>query len=270
LKFGAGPFGCDLILSLLFDEIRCWQKKKKTIRNRTIVETIGLRSFLHACGYKVLSFLPAFYYFTLLGLPFGSGTPIQATRSFESMNNQSTTGPCQVKKVQDDPLLFQCCRGSGRFMIPSMASAQDCKPISPPAMPPFETRTFPPPSLTGVPIEYIVGQLHTFAAQYWDKPETADCTISTCLHEPFLHLFIFLICFPVVPFPHVHSIPELPGFSSTSILEPSISFAASYENTALGRRATQPPLNAVPRISLQVSLYLSLVLINCWLIPRYR
>ncbi|KAF8798119.1 hypothetical protein BYT27DRAFT_7203831 [Phlegmacium glaucopus] len=153
-----------------------------------------------------------------------------------SMINQ---GLSQVKKVQDDSLLFQCCRGSGRFMIPSLASAQDCKPVSPPSMLSFEPRAFPPPSLTGVPIEYIVGQLHNFATQYWDKPETADCTI-------------------IVPFPHVHSIPELPGFSSMSILEPSISFAASYENTALGRRATQPPLNAVPRISLQLHIdYLS-------------
>jgi len=118
-----------------------------------------------------------------------------------------------------------------------MAPAQDCKP---PSMPSFQPRAFPPPSLTGVPIEYIVGQLHNFAAQYWDKPETADCTI-------------------IVPFPHVHSIPELPAFSSLSILEPSYSFGACYgDHTALGRRATQPPLNAVPRISLQLHIdYLS-------------
>jgi len=117
-----------------------------------------------------------------------------------------------------------------------MAPAQDCKPIP---MPSFEPRAFPPPSLTGVPIEYIVGQLHNFATLYWDKPESADCTI-------------------IVPFPHVHSIPELPALSSISILEPSYSFGACYDNTSLGRRATQPPLNAVPRISLQLHVdYLS-------------
>lgn len=158
----------------------------------------------------------------------------------------STATLGHVKKVQDDDtLLSQCCRGSGQTMAP----AQDCKP---PSMPSFQPRAFPPPSLTGVPIEYIVGQLHNFAAQYWDKPETADCTISTCLHQLSLHSS-FLTRLPVVPFPHVHSIPELPAFSSLSILEPSYSFGACYgDHTALGRRATQPPLNAVPRISLQV------------------
>jgi len=158
-----------------------------------------------------------------------------------STDNKST-GLYQVKRVQDDFLLFQCCRGSGQFMIPSMASAQDCKQIFTPLMPPsssFEHRAFPPPSLTGVPIEYIIGQLHSFAPQYWDKPETADCTI-------------------IIPFPHAYSIPELPALSSTSILEPSYSFAPSYDNTALGRRATQPPVNAVPRISLKLHIdYLS-------------
>jgi len=146
----------------------------------------------------------------------------------------STTSLGHVKKVQVDTFLSQCCRGSGQFM---MAPAQDCKP---PSMPSFQPRAFPPPSLSNVPIEYIVGQLHNFAAQYWDKPETADCTI-------------------IVPFPHAQSIPELPTLSSISILEPSFSFGATYgDQTALGRRATQPPLNAVPRISLQLHIdYLS-------------
>ena len=163
----------------------------------------------------------------------------------------STTSLGHVKKVQDDIFLSQYCRGSGQIMAP----AQDCKP---PSMPSFEPRAFPPPSLTGVPIEYIVGQLHNFAAQYWDKPETADCTISTCFNQLFLRSS-FSDQLPVVPFPHAHSIPELPALSSISILEPSFSFGASYgdhDHTALGRRATQPPLNAVPRISLQVGFYL--------------
>ena len=90
----------------------------------------------------------------------------------------STTSLGHVKKVQDDTFSSQCCRGSGQIMAP----AQDCKP---PSMPSFEPRAFPPLSLTGVPIEYIVGQLHNFAAQYWDKPETADCTISTCFQLTF-------------------------------------------------------------------------------------
>jgi hypothetical protein len=105
----------------------------------------------------------------------------------------STTSLGHVKKVQDDSFLSQCCRGSGQFMAP----AQDCKP---PSMPSFEPRAFPPPSLSNVPIEYIVGQLHNFAAQYWDKPETADCTISTSFHHLFLHS-IFLTSFQSFLFP---------------------------------------------------------------------
>lgn len=95
----------------------------------------------------------------------------------------STTSLGHVKKVQDDSFLSQCCRGSGQFTAP----AQDCKP---PSMPSFEPRAFPPPSLTDVPIEYIVGQLHNFAAQYWDKPETADCTISTSFHQLAFQVFL--------------------------------------------------------------------------------
>lgn len=98
-------------------------------------------------------------------------------------------------------------------------------------MPSFEPRQFPPPSLSGVPIEYIVKQLHSLADTYWDKPETADCTI-------------------IVPFPHAQGRPELPAFSQTSIIEPTIQYATAYEQTTLGKRSTQPPLNAVPRISM--------------------
>ena len=46
-------------------------------------------------------------------------------------------------------------------------------------MPSFQSRQFPPPALGGVPIEYIVQQLHALADNFWDKPDTADCTIST-------------------------------------------------------------------------------------------
>lgn len=42
----------------------------------------------------------------------------------------------------------------------------------------FVLRPFPPPHLVGVPVDYIVAQLHKLAQAYWDKPETADCTLS--------------------------------------------------------------------------------------------
>ncbi|KAF8469920.1 hypothetical protein JB92DRAFT_1959955 [Gautieria morchelliformis] len=42
---------------------------------------------------------------------------------------------------------------------------------------PFVPKPFPPPALRGVPEEYIVSQLHRLAPNYWNRPETADCTI---------------------------------------------------------------------------------------------
>ncbi|KAF7322462.1 hypothetical protein HMN09_00024500 [Mycena chlorophos] len=83
----------------------------------------------------------------------------------------------------------------------------------------FTPRAFPPPSLAGVPVEYIIDQLRNHAPDLWDKPETADCTI-------------------VIPVPH----PPGKTFSAFSpSTEPGIS-----------RRVTEPALNAVPKISLKL------------------
>ncbi|KAJ7815285.1 hypothetical protein B0H14DRAFT_3878358 [Mycena olivaceomarginata] len=88
----------------------------------------------------------------------------------------------------------------------------------------FIPRAFPPPSLTGVPVEYIFAQLHNLAPHYWDKPDTADCTI-------------------VIPVPHPRgkagsTFPDAPAFAMSS-------------DPGLGRRVTEPALNSVPRISLK-------------------
>ncbi|KAF7295461.1 hypothetical protein MIND_01085900 [Mycena indigotica] len=83
----------------------------------------------------------------------------------------------------------------------------------------FTPRAFPPPSLAGVPVEYIIEQLRNYAPELWDKPETADCTL-------------------VIPVPHPPGKP-LTAFSPTT--EPGIS-----------RRVTEPALNAVPKISLKL------------------
>jgi hypothetical protein len=132
-------------------------------------------------------------------------------------------------------LSFCAARGSG-FLITQHI------------MPSFQLKQFPPPALGGVPIEYIVQQLHALADNFWDKPETADCTISMSL----LSSSTRVLFFSVVPFPHALGKPDLPAFSQTSLIEPAFSYAPTYELTNLGRRATQPPLNAVPRISLAV------------------
>ncbi|KAJ6618894.1 hypothetical protein B0H10DRAFT_1794539 [Mycena sp. CBHHK59/15] len=96
----------------------------------------------------------------------------------------------------------------------------------------FTARPFPPPSLTGVPVEYIIDQLHNLAPHYWDKPETADCTI-------------------VIPVPH----PRGKAGSAFPIDIPAFSMSS---DPGLGRRVTEPALNHVPRISLKLHMdYLS-------------
>ncbi|KAH9005307.1 hypothetical protein EDB86DRAFT_1749784 [Lactarius hatsudake] len=42
---------------------------------------------------------------------------------------------------------------------------------------PFVPRPFPPPSLTDVPLEYIIDSLRKLAPRYWNNTETADCSI---------------------------------------------------------------------------------------------
>ncbi|KAJ6567035.1 hypothetical protein B0H19DRAFT_939851 [Mycena capillaripes] len=96
----------------------------------------------------------------------------------------------------------------------------------------FTPRAFPPPSLTDVPVEYIIDQLHNLASHYWDKPDTADCTI-------------------VIPVPH----PRGKAGSTFSADMPAFSMSS---DPALGRRVTEPALNFVPRISLKLHMdYLS-------------
>ncbi|KAI6165773.1 hypothetical protein EDD17DRAFT_184065 [Pisolithus thermaeus] len=41
----------------------------------------------------------------------------------------------------------------------------------------FTPRPFPLPALADIPLEYIAQQLHDLAPLYWNRPETADCTI---------------------------------------------------------------------------------------------
>ncbi|KAJ7766767.1 hypothetical protein B0H16DRAFT_1309336 [Mycena metata] len=96
----------------------------------------------------------------------------------------------------------------------------------------FTARAFPPPSLTGVPVEYIIDQLHNLAKDYWDKPDTADCTL-------------------VIPVPH----PRGKAGSAFSQDLPAFSMSSDH---GLGRRVTEPALNFVPRISLKLHMdYLS-------------
>ncbi|KAJ7633018.1 hypothetical protein FB45DRAFT_745057 [Roridomyces roridus] len=96
----------------------------------------------------------------------------------------------------------------------------------------FAARAFPPPSLAGVPVDYIINQLHNLAPQYWDKPDTADCTL-------------------VIPVPY----PRGKAGSTFPVDAPAFSMSS---DPGLGRRVTEPALNHVPRISLKLHVdYLS-------------
>ncbi|GLB34801.1 hypothetical protein LshimejAT787_0203660 [Lyophyllum shimeji] len=145
-----------------------------------------------------------------------------------------------IKSLEVDPPQSFCCRGSGEPMAtctPTYTSAatQECKP----SMPSFEPRQFPPSSLEDVPLEYIIDQLRNLAPHYWNKPETADCTI-------------------VVPIPHAQGKPIHPTIAAQLPPQTHISVSSMYDPSGLGRRATQPALNFVPRISLKLHMdYLS-------------
>ena len=156
---------------------RIWQGEDNWRRSRTIRRVVA-------------RWLP---YASLPILSFGSVFPFQAVHSFLDIDmspDNNLCGPCRLKKTDVSSSPLQCCRGSGQFMIP------------PSTMPAFEPRPFPPPSLSGVPIEYITGQLHNLASQFWDKPDTADCTISALPSFSTQHLvlteFIQLFLFPML------------------------------------------------------------------------
>ncbi|KAF8274879.1 hypothetical protein EI94DRAFT_1793561 [Lactarius quietus] len=51
------------------------------------------------------------------------------------------------------------------------------QPNDPESAQSFVPRPFPPPSLTGVPLEYIIDSLRKLAPRYWNNTETADCSI---------------------------------------------------------------------------------------------
>ncbi|KAJ4475718.1 hypothetical protein J3R30DRAFT_3706320 [Lentinula aciculospora] len=94
-------------------------------------------------------------------------------------------------------------------------------------------RPFPPPSLAGVPFEYILGQLRNMASSYWGNSESSDCTLVI-----------------PVPYPQVRATSSSPCITTTR---------PSYDPSGLGRRVTEPSTLAIlPRITIKLhSEYLS-------------
>ncbi|KAI9065369.1 hypothetical protein FKP32DRAFT_1674723 [Trametes sanguinea] len=85
-------------------------------------------------------------------------------------NNASTPAPISHTPSAPSPPLARSS-GAPSTPYPSLAPRRAMHPL------PFVPRPFPPPALSGVPLEYIVGQLRRLATHYWSRPETSDCTI---------------------------------------------------------------------------------------------
>jgi len=112
-------------------------------------------------------------------------------------------------------------------------------PDVPTSTPAFVPRHFPPLALADVPVEYIFHKLRQLAPKYWDQPDTADCTI-------------------IVPIPHPVGLarrpPDMPLF--TPELSPLGSL--NRRDSSSDRRASEPILSAVPRVSFKLHVdYLS-------------
>jgi len=134
---------------------------------------------------------------------------------------------------------LNCCRGSGLPPLPPTNTSNTTVVHSQNAMSSLIPRPFPPPALAGVPMEYIIDQLRGLAHHYWDKSETADCTI-------------------IVPIPHYHKMPMHPAVSPPSPTTTLSSCSNASNPSVLGRRATEPNLRHVPQMTLNLHIdYLS-------------
>jgi len=94
----------------------------------------------------------------------------------------------------------------------------------------FVPRPFPPPSLVGVPHEYIVDSLRKLAPRYWNNTESADCSI----------------IYPLDNRPSGLTSPTDAHDSSTSSASSvprTELLSSSHDPSGMGRRLTAPSLN---------------------------
>lgn len=144
------------------------------------------------------------------------------------------------------------------------SSTSSCAPVGP-----FVPRPFPPPALENVPLPYILDQLHNLAIHYWDKPETADCTISECsivVYASDLLIGRYVQVVPIVPTPRVrptrNSTPCSLNMPLTPPPEPTASRIRPNHPAGLGRRVTEPTptVSRVTRMTSKVALTVLLAL----------
>jgi hypothetical protein len=165
-----------------------------------------------------------------------------------SLDNSPVTSDQYKTPIVNTPLL----EGPGSAPGDSTMLSSACVPMLHDApSPAFVPRNFPPPALAGVPVDYIVHKLHQMAPKYWDETDTADCTISKILifflkknKSPPCSCLMLL----VVPIPHPVGLsrqaPDMPLF------RPDL--PNKHDPAGLGRRAMEPILSAVPRVSFKV------------------
>jgi len=107
-------------------------------------------------------------------------------------------------------------------MAPPQCSSPSPRPTE--SVHSFVPRPFPPPSLVGVPLEYIVDSLRKLAPRYWNNTETADCSI----------------IYPVDNRPS--SFPAARDSSASNVPRTEV-LSNSHDPSGMGRRLTAPSLN---------------------------
>lgn len=141
----------------------------------------------------------------------------------------------RISNLKTQPPPVSCPRPSWQPPLHPEPTAEAAMDHSPPPpyrqIPSFISRPFPPPALADVPVDYIVDRLRSLAPHYWNKQETADCTI-------------------IVPVPHLRGrsmrAPDMPSLPSMT-----------RDPSGLGR-GSEPTLHMPPRISLKLHMdYLS-------------
>ncbi|KAI0273447.1 hypothetical protein BC834DRAFT_208696 [Gloeopeniophorella convolvens] len=91
----------------------------------------------------------------------------------------------------------------------------------------FIPRPFPPPSLNGVPLEYIIDSLRKLAPRYWNNAENVDCSI-------------------IYPLDNNRSAGLSIRDQNVSKVPRTEMLSGSHDPSGMGRRLTAPNLNSEP------------------------
>jgi len=91
----------------------------------------------------------------------------------------------------------------------------------------FVPRPFPPPSLAGIPLEYIIDSLRKLAPRYWNNSESADCSI----------------IYPLDNRPSSLTATTTHDSTSASRVPRTEVLSSSHDPSGMGRRLTAPSLH---------------------------